>query len=85
MDAAKAIAMGAELVGMAAPFIKLYSGAGEGALADYLQQWVYRLKAVFLMTASVNIRSLQQKPVLIKGQTRAWLEARHIDWRCWSR
>lgn len=84
-EAAKAIAMGAVMVGMAAPLLKLYLSQGEVALNQYLQQWLYRLKAVFLMSGSSDLTSLRQKPVIILGSTQAWLEARHIDCRRWSR
>lgn len=85
LDAAKAISLGAGLVGMAGPLLKLYLTQGEAALSLYLEQWIYRLKAVFLMTASGNLTSLRQKPVIILGNTQAWLQARHIDCRLWSR
>lgn len=85
VDAAKAIAMGAQLVGMAAPLLKLYFSQGAVALPEYLRQWLYRLKAVFLMTSAADLTSIQEKPLIIKGQTQAWLEARQIDCRLWSR
>lgn len=84
-EAAKAIAMGANLVGMAAPLLKMYLSQGEAVLNEFLAQWIYRLKAVFLMTASSDLVSLRQKPVIILGNTQAWLEARNIDCSLWSR
>lgn len=85
IDTAKAICMGASLVGMAGPLLRILMDEGPGSLKVYLQDWIYRTKAVFLMTGSQDIKSLQNKPLLILGQTAAWLEARQIDPHTWSR
>ncbi len=85
VDAAKALCMGAELVGMAGPLVKHYVHQGPESLFKFIEQWIYRLKAVFLMTSSPNIAAIREKPLIILGHTRAWLEARHIDCRLWSR
>lgn len=85
VDAAKAICMGAQMAGMAGPLLKILIHQGPDALGNYLQEWIYRLKAVFLMTGSRNIEALQHKPLLILGQTAAWLKARNIDPHQWSR
>lgn len=85
VDAAKAICLGAQMVGMAGPLLKILMHQGPDSLTTYLQEWIYRIKAVFLMTGSRNIESLHQKPLLILGQTAAWLEARNINPHYWSR
>lgn len=84
-DAAKAICMGARLVGMAGPLLKILIHQGPASLNAGIEEWIYRLRAVFLMTGSQSIEALQSKPLLILGKTAAWLAARHIDPHYWSR
>ena len=85
MDAAKALCMGADMVGMAGPLVKHYVQQGSDSLSAFMEQWLYRLKAVFLMTSSPDLAAIRKKPLIILGNTRAWLEARHIDCGLWSR
>ena len=85
VDAAKALCMGAALVGMAGPLVKHYVQKGSDSLSTFMEQWLYRLKAIFLMTSSPDLAAIHEKPLIILGHTRAWLEARHIDCDLWSR
>ncbi|MDD3022694.1 MAG: type 2 isopentenyl-diphosphate Delta-isomerase, partial [Syntrophomonadaceae bacterium] len=78
-DAAKALAMGADIVGMAGPLLKILVKQGSEALEQYLHEFFYRLKAVLLMTGSRNINELRKKPLLILGETAEYLRARGIE------
>lgn len=84
LDAAKAIALGADAVGMALPALK---GAYEGQEA--LNQMVDRFNeslriAMFLLGAS-NLEELKQSDLIIKGETKQWLEARGFDTKHYAR
>lgn len=83
-DTVKALAMGADLVGIAGPLLKVLLAEGEEGLAKYMDQYFYRLKAGFLMAGARTVAELQQKPVIILNQTAAWLRARGIDPDYWS-
>ena len=85
LDGVKALAMGADLLGMAGPLLKIMVTEGDTALQQYLQGYLYRLKAGLLMTGSRNIEELQQKPVVIVGKTAQWLTARGIDVHRWAK
>lgn len=76
LDAVKALAMGADYVGIAGSFLKLLINQGEEELDQYINGLIYRLKAAFLMTDSRNITELQEKPLIIMGKTAAYLQAR---------
>lgn len=84
LDGIKALAMGASLIGMAGPMLKLMVNDGEAALQEYLQGYLYRLKAGLLMTGARNVEELQQKPVIILGKTAQWLTVRGIDVKRWA-
>lgn len=85
LDAVKALAMGAKLVGVAAPMLRILINHDEAALDEYLHGYLYRLQAGLLMTGSANLVELQQKPVVILGRTAQWLAARGIDANSWAR
>jgi len=84
LDGVKALAVGASLIGMAGPLLKILVNEGEAVLQRYLQGFLYRLKAGLLMTGSRNIGELQQKPVIILGKTAQWLTIRGIDVKRWA-
>ena len=85
LDAAKALALGAEMVGMAAPLLRMWQNGGLQVLEDWTEAFGYRLKAVMLMTGVSNMAELRNLPVLITGQTAEWIRARGIDPERWSR
>ncbi len=83
-DTAKAIALGADQVGITAPFLKTLLQQGEDVLHEYMQRFLYQLKAVFLMCGASNCREMQKKPLIILGDTAAWLQRRGIDLSAWA-
>jgi len=85
MEAVKALAMGADIIGIAAPLLKKYINEGEEAVELYLHDFLYSLKAVVLMTGAKNLQELSTKPLIIMDQTAEWLKARGIDPGIWSR
>lgn len=84
-EVAKALAMGADLTAIAAPFLKTLLRGGREELDRHLEEFIYRLKSIFLMTGSQSCKQLRQKPIIITGETAQWLTARGIDpgkWAC---
>ncbi|MGE5543356.1 MAG: alpha-hydroxy-acid oxidizing protein, partial [Bacillota bacterium] len=85
LEAAKALALGANLVGIAGRFLKAWSNRGIAALEEEIKRFQYHLKAVILMTGAKDIADLRCKPLIIGGPTAHWLTARGIDVAGWSR
>ncbi|WP_054697410.1 type 2 isopentenyl-diphosphate Delta-isomerase [Syntrophomonas palmitatica] len=84
LETAKCIAMGADLVGMAGTLLKILLQNGLHSLDEWLDKFLFKLKAILLMTGSKNIDELQKCPLIITGNTAAWLKARGIDVSKWS-
>lgn len=82
LDIAKAIAMGADLVGMSGWFLRRLKPGQD--LNDQITGLLRQLQAIFLMCGACNCESLQNKPLLILGRTADWLRARSIDPAIWS-
>lgn len=85
LEGVKALAMGANLIGMAGSLLKVLIHDGESAVDEYLTGFLYRLKAGMLLTGADSLAQLQQKPVIVLGRTADWLTARGIDIHRWAR
>jgi isopentenyl-diphosphate delta-isomerase len=78
LDCAKAIALGADVCGIALPLLKPAT-RGKAAVVVELEKIINELKMVMFLTGSRNIKQLKKKPVVITGFVRQWCEARGID------
>lgn len=84
MDAGKALALGADLVGIAAPFLKALLNGGTEMLENMTNDLLYRLRALFLMAGAQSCQQMRSCPVVITGKTAEWLRARNIDPQSWA-
>ena len=84
LDAAKAIALGADAVGMALPALK---GAYEGqdALVQMVERFNESLRIAMFLVGASNIEELKNSNLIIKGETKNWLEARGFDTKAYAR
>ena len=77
LDAAKCLALGCDLAGMALPVLRAYREGGyEGAVA-FLQQVIADLKSVMLLVGAKDIRALKKQRPIITGALRAWQSPNH--------
>lgn len=78
LDAAKALALGAEAVGIALPLLK---GAyiGHEAVAAEIEKFKESLKVAMFLVGANNIQELRKCDLLIRGNTREWLKDRGFD------
>ena len=79
LDAAKVLAIGADLAGMAGPVLRILVQESAESLQLFYQQFLYELRCIYLMMGARNLSELRQKPVVILGKTREWLTERGID------
>lgn len=84
-EMAKAIAMGADIAGITGLFLKILAQQGPDELDRYIENLLYQLKAVFLMSGAKNRDQIRVKPLLIMNRTAEWLRARDIDPQFWSK
>ncbi|NHJ46508.1 MAG: type 2 isopentenyl-diphosphate Delta-isomerase [Asgard group archaeon] len=78
LQAAKALAFGAKLVGVALPVACLASSATEKQLLDWLEQFIYELKTAMFLVGASRIEDLRKVQLVILGKTAQWLKARGI-------
>lgn len=79
LDAAKSLALGAKAVGFAGGFLYILLTQGPEMLVNHIKKIKKEITSVMLMTGAKNIKELAQKPLVISGNTRQWLEARKIE------
>ncbi|NLJ56127.1 MAG: type 2 isopentenyl-diphosphate Delta-isomerase [Firmicutes bacterium] len=85
LEAAKALSLGAKLVGVAAPLVRNFYRRGEQAVENCLLQFRRQLQQTMLLLGVCNWAELQQRPLVILGDTGKWLERRGLDPGCFAR
>src|SRR6267143_1119851 len=73
-DAAKGIALGATMAGMAKPMLEA-AKVSANAVVTELRAVIEELKAAMFLTGSTSIEALQERPVIVSPPTASWLEA----------
>ena len=74
LDAAKALALGAQAVGVARPLLNA-ALEGESAIDTWIEQFLTELRTVLFLTGSRTAADLRRRPLVVLGETRAWLDA----------
>ena len=77
LQAAKAIALGADVVGIALPLLKP-SRESEDAVKKWLSRFIQELRVAMFSVGAKTVADLQKKPVIITGKTRSWLRQRGV-------
>ncbi len=81
LDAAKAIALGADMAGIALPALKALLGGGEKALEALLEKIIYEMQVAYFLLGCSSTECLRATDrIVVWGRLKAWLEARGIDW-----
>jgi isopentenyl-diphosphate Delta-isomerase len=72
LDAAKALALGATMVGVARPLLQA-ALQGDQAVDRWIEQFLLELRTVLFLSGARNAGELSTKPRVIVGATREWL------------
>jgi isopentenyl-diphosphate Delta-isomerase len=78
LDIARALALGASLVGMAFPFLKAASESFE-AVCELLERLILELKVAMQLSGASSISEMRQVDVVITGETYHWLHLRGFE------
>ncbi len=77
--AAKALAMGADMVGMSGVILKLLSEQDSDAAATFIKKMQTELREYMLLLGCQNIKELRKTPLLFSGQTMDFILCRGYD------
>ncbi len=78
-DASKAIALGADLVGLALPVLKAYAQKGLDGVKDLLKRIIFELKATLFIAGAKNLNELRRRPIILEPVLIGTLSQRGID------
>lgn len=78
LDAARALALGASLVGIGFPFLKAASESYE-KVCELLEGIVGQLKVAMQLSGAASITQLRETDIVVTGKTREWLSLRGFD------
>jgi isopentenyl-diphosphate delta-isomerase len=73
LDAAKALTLGATLVGVARPLLQA-ALEGDAAVDAWVAQFLDELRTALFLTGSKDLPTLGKAPRVIVGSTRAWID-----------
>jgi isopentenyl-diphosphate delta-isomerase len=74
LDAAKAIALGANAVGIARPVLRAFASGGRAGALALLDGVENELRAAMLLTASRNVAALRRAPRVVVGELSTWVQ-----------
>lgn len=74
IDAAKALALGASLVGVAAPLVRARAAGGAGAMRSLLEEIVAGLRYAMLACGAGDVASMRSAPRVLDPELSNWIE-----------
>jgi isopentenyl-diphosphate delta-isomerase len=78
LDIARALALGASLVGLAYPFLKAASEGFE-AVCELVEGLIFELQVAMQLSGAASIAQLSQADVVVSGETYHWLKVRGFE------
>ncbi len=78
LDAAKALALGGDAVGIAKPFLKK-AMEGEDALQSHIEGIIAEIRACMFLTGAKSVDEMHRIPVVVTGWTAEYLRERGFD------
>jgi isopentenyl-diphosphate delta-isomerase len=77
-DAAKALALGADAVGIAKPFLQK-AVEGEETLQKHIETIIAETRICMFLSGARNLTEMREVPVVVTGWSAEWLRARGFD------
>jgi isopentenyl-diphosphate delta-isomerase len=78
VDIAKSIALGADVCGMALPFLRILNEKGKKGVEDFVDKVQQELKIVMALTGSRNIEDLKKAKYVLTGRVKDWADQRDL-------
>jgi isopentenyl-diphosphate delta-isomerase len=74
LDAARAIALGADAAGLALPFLRAFAAGGTSAVLDTTAGLVESLQSIAMLVGARTLAALRDAPRVLGSELRDWLE-----------
>ncbi|MFH1686729.1 MAG: type 2 isopentenyl-diphosphate Delta-isomerase [bacterium] len=79
LDAARAIALGADVIGVARQVLLAYLKDGQQGAQSFVNQMVQEIKVAMLLSGAGDVGALQRVPRIYKGELSQWIAAFESD------
>jgi isopentenyl-diphosphate delta-isomerase len=79
IDIAKSIALGADICGIALPFLRTLKKEGKKGVENYIDSLQRELKIAMILTGSRNIEDLKKAKYVLTGNVKDWVEQRKLN------
>ncbi len=79
LEAAKAIALGADAAGLALPAARSLLSGGKESVKKLLESIIYQIKVAVFLTGEKRVRGLWRAPIVVWGRLREEVQNRGID------
>jgi isopentenyl-diphosphate delta-isomerase len=80
LQMAKAIALGADLCGIALPFLRILSKDGISGVEHYVDTLKREFRYAMFLTGCKNIDELKHAKVILGGRLKEWVDQRALPW-----
>jgi isopentenyl-diphosphate Delta-isomerase len=78
LDIAKSIALGADMCGMALPFLRILKEKGKKGVEEFIDKVQMELKTAMILTGARNIAELKKSKYVLSGKTKDWADQRKL-------
>ncbi|MEM5778771.1 MAG: type 2 isopentenyl-diphosphate Delta-isomerase [Candidatus Aenigmatarchaeota archaeon] len=78
LDIAKCLALGADICGIALPFLKILNNKGKKGLEEFIDKLQYELKTAMFLSGCENIEKLKNVKYVLTGKAKDWVEQRKL-------
>jgi len=84
LDAAKAIALGADHVAVARPILERVARGGSQSAVEWIRGFARELRVAMFLAGAHDLAALRRKPVVVTGWLRSWAESRGLNVKRYS-
>lgn len=78
LDIAKSIALGADICGIALPFLKILKEKGKQGVENYIDNLQKELRIAMFLVGAKNISELKNAKYVLTGKVKDWAEQRNL-------
>ena len=78
LDIAKSIILGADMCGIALPFLRILKKQGKKGVENFIDKIQEELKIAMTLTGSKNMENLKKTKYVLTGKVKDWVEQRNL-------
>jgi isopentenyl-diphosphate delta-isomerase len=78
LDIAKSIALGADICGIALPFLRILKTKGKKSVEEFVDKLQEELRIAMILTGSKSIEELKRTKYVLTGKVKDWAEQRKL-------